>query len=422
MADSLKEFYNSTAITYSDLKSGVTIETNSSTEEAMLKDLTVESLVPVKFKVNNFDILEVDSKSLQKYEGNEIIPASSSLIAYTDAEAIWNVAIGVQSGTTYWETIFEPEFSNPLVSPISISRDLKTFGTALSSSGQQSWYIDGKFYHTTQQGNRLGTNTLYVRNGLDGADSVALTGITDGSTLWDGERYFVQISSSSTSWNFYDTQTSTVIPFTSTVQMPYVAASTAQWDCHNGVLFFARTVNNQSCSVIDYRDITNIEQSYITLNSAQATYTGYNYIWLNVMRNYKTGGFTVYIPMELGAYDSVIAYEIDEIGQEAVNYGNRSTVWSNMAQYAQAFIGNKIYLGKGKNQVALHTTNHVGESIPTNFVMSSAGVSGLNAHVYGTINNGYTSSLKITMASIDSITDAQFGTAKIKASGVKTTG
>lgn len=422
MADSLKEFYNNSSITYTQLKAGVTIESNSASEEALLKDLCVESVTPVKFKVNNFDILEVDSNELQKFEGNEIIPASSSLIAYTDAEAIWNVAIGVASGTTYWETIYKPEFSNSLANPVSVSRDLKTFSPAISSGGNQIWYIDGKFYHTTQQGRRDTGNDLYVRDGLTGTDSVAITGTSNSSVAWDGKRYFIKVSTISTAWQLYDTQTGSTIAFNSSVSLPVIAASTTQWDCHDGILFFLRNANGVSCSLIDYRDVTNIEQNYLTISSNQALYSGNNYVYINIMRNYNTGGFTLYYPGESGTYDSVYAYEFTEPVQATSAIFNRTIVWSDFSNfYGDLFASNKIYLGQGENQVAIRCFQRASNQGSQTFIMSSGGVAGINNHVYGTVN-GAISSFQITMASIDSITDAQFGTAKIKASGVKTTG
>lgn len=405
MADSLKEFYNSSSITYSDLKSGVTIETNTSTEEALLKDLKVQSLVPVKFKVNNFDILETNpSSEIQKYEGNEIIPASSSLIAYTDVEPLYNASFYTGSQSTYILSTFVPEFTDPLREPRLVSRKQLTWSPSLADFPRQCWYINGKFYFVDRYSGAQGTGAfpLYVRDGLGGTDSVAIPDVNDGAFFYDGVRYFYRAASSAAGLTRYDTQTGT----TSTLNLQntiFNVNGKVQFDVHdNMIAYMSSTTVLKLADVSDPNNIIESEaRNWGTLGGGSAR--------PRVMKNYKTNGATVY----LGVGSDFMKIEFAS-GSSADTYSFDYLIMNIPSNEDNIYDANKVYVGTKAAYLQIAIQGYAAQT----FFMSSSGQSGFVSNAWTQYGNSYFQ----TLANIDSVTDDQFGTAKIKASGVKTTG
>lgn len=105
MADKLTQFYNNSAITFSELRSGLNLVVTSLTEQAVVKDLYIDNTPPCRLLIND---LTIDtSMSSGKYSGTEIIGLNSVMkllpvVTTVDAPPnLFSVLTGATTGTKY---------------------------------------------------------------------------------------------------------------------------------------------------------------------------------------------------------------------------------------------------------------------------------------------------------------------------------
>jgi hypothetical protein len=410
MADSLKEFYNNSAVTYTQLKTGVTIESNTATEEAVVKDIKVQSDFPVKFKVNNFDVLNYEPSVLGKYEGSEIIPSSSSMIAYTDQTPYYNCSVCFINQGSYEILKFKPKFSDPLGVPFYHSVESLTLTNPLLDFPDQFWFIGDDFYYIDIKGVTTQAEPLYKRTGIDVNDDVQIfTDGNSGGVAWDGVRYFFKCrAGAGTATNglwIYDIVTGTTYNYSLAADCEDFNGC-AQFDVHDGYFVF-KEEGGLSLHYFTYND-TNISSSptfrSVSIEKALQASGGQS---LRIMKDLMTNEGCVFYPEETGTNDFIVLYRLNPsaIGAEPTFYKNESYNVRNM------LVGNKNYMTK---DIAFCQKNY--NNISLNYYMYG-GESGVSEIDYTRFPNDQ----RFTLTALDSVSDETTEVSKLQVTGVKTT-
>tara|TARA_R100000655_G_scaffold33717_1_gene66294 strand:+ start:1380 stop:2909 length:1530 start_codon:yes stop_codon:yes gene_type:complete len=235
MADSLKQFGNDTAITYSELKSGQSIVSTSGSQKAVIKDISIDN--PNGRNLN----VSIDSASGTKVSstkskvdtlsGNLILDNSQSLhLSTPDTCAITDIRMrgwgagSDHNSSSFWSfgdqgTQFSPwtwngDVGDPNVNASAGDRKQQYhLGTNITTNASNGFVANGYFYwHQKRQGGAYNTQTMlrtdYVKGSSGAGSTVTTYGVGKAYVMaYDGSRYIYTMEQENSVIRKYDTNT-----------------------------------------------------------------------------------------------------------------------------------------------------------------------------------------------------------------------
>jgi hypothetical protein len=244
MADTITTFINRSDLTYDALKAGITVLSNSSSETAVIKDVSF-SVQKERTLILTDGVTElVKVRSSAKLTGTELVGKSSDVKLYTKAAAIFNQytyytynATNLVATTVTLDTVFDDvvKSSNSFLFE-SVTGPLPTVTPNFNCVDKNNNYYYAALQPNASQQGQIESakgikNKLYRREGgVNGTQSTALQlaahddGPLTQKFCWDGKRY-IHVATSSLKLSYVDnsiavtsydttTGTSTVFEFT----------------------------------------------------------------------------------------------------------------------------------------------------------------------------------------------------------------
>lgn len=203
MVDTVKEFINTTNLSYTDIAAGVTIVGNTASESAVVRDVVINnpSNRMLALMVGNSTVATVTGSA--RLTGTELVGGGTSLQLKIGAQPRFNEFYSSARNTTSFNkvrypTLFDNDvftagtivtYSNPLTVPFSGNPTFICFDA------------NGNFYYAMH-----GTGTLYKRAGGVNGTQTSVTFGTAGY-CYDGSRYIYAFGSGLV--YTFDTQTGT---------------------------------------------------------------------------------------------------------------------------------------------------------------------------------------------------------------------
>jgi hypothetical protein len=204
MADTVVDFINTTK-QYTDFVTGVTLVSNSASEQAVVKDIQLSnpSNQTFKYTVGN---VEVANSNSSKLTGSELVGASKSLVMSLSGIPVANQIFAATSSTTYYPNAIKTFFDTSI--PASVTSDTSanfSFSTSLSTTPYFICFgANGDFYYSNNN-----ASSLYRRaGGVNGTETIVMSGGMACATSFDG-RYIYGFWVNTNGMNVYDTQTNT---------------------------------------------------------------------------------------------------------------------------------------------------------------------------------------------------------------------
>ena len=256
MADTVVDFINTTS-NYASLSTGVTIVSNSASEQAVVKDIELSNPNGRTFNYTVGNVVAVSS-SVSKLTGTELVGSSRSLVMTTPSKGVANgLLMFLSSSQDYYPSPFTTVFDTDTPASISSSTSNVALGTFLSTVPYFICFgANGDFYYGNNN-----SGQLYRRaGGINGAETTVISPGSAGSVSFDG-RYITGFTINSTTMTTYDTLNNVLLG----------SGSIAGWP--------GNTITGQSCSaalegyVVMRYDGSNSSTAYI-INALTRTVVG----------------------------------------------------------------------------------------------------------------------------------------------------
>lgn len=213
MADTLTQFSDVTAATYTQLQAGVTIASTAAGQQAVIKDVVLNDTAEREYELRSGAHVLGAFKGSAHFTGSEIMGANSTLKVHATQVPLLNAVQGFSDAATYRLNTFTAPNSllmTGVARPTSITAvsTATAITTALTESSAvfHCFGANGDFYYTTTEGSQ---SHMYRRaGGVNGVE----TSLTGSRNVWvaDFDGRYIYMLISITQLQVYDTQLNTL--------------------------------------------------------------------------------------------------------------------------------------------------------------------------------------------------------------------
>ena len=395
MADTVTEFINVTGKTYTELQTGVTIVTNNSTDQAVVKDvvLTNPNSRTLQLAVGNAVVAQTVSAA--RLAGSELLGSSNTLLLKTGSAALFNRLRYFDSTSSAYNDLMTTLFSTDSVpSSITGTESALSFGSTFSVPPYFAVFAaNGDFYYSNNS-----SSALYRRAGGVAGSQTTITS-RGHSCSFDG-RYIYSFNTTS-GMAVTDTQNNGSVVQLDYTGVPAVGA-TGISAAIDGYVWLKPSYNEQAYLINPTTGVGVALGGYIDANSARSfvgigkTSTG-DYVAIQTTSTANSVYWWNFGP-------SLAAPSIKANGGIAQSLGANANINSNNILRTPGSNQFLLLIAGGGSTNTLFNVDTI--TAPTNFSLS-----------------GFTpsSSAGKILSVTGSTADIDFGTINVRATGIKTT-